>query len=64
MRDALFSPKFSNARGILARAIFRQLSDVRNGGRSQRGGVRGQLVTGEPQRTGISRLRKANLTFQ
>ena len=47
-------------RGILAqkiynvRAIFRHFSDIKNGGQSQQTSVLCQLVTGEPQRTGIS----------
>ena len=49
MRDAFFSPKFSKC----AR-YFNPFSDVKNGGRSQQPSVLGQLITGEPQRTGIS----------
>ena len=60
MHNAFFSPKFSNARGILAQkiynvcAIFCQFSNVKNGGRSQQPSILGQMVTGEPYCTGIS----------
>ena len=37
-----------------APAIFRQFSDVKNGGRSQQPSILCQLVTGEFQRTRIS----------
>ena len=55
-----FHLNYLNAQGILAqkiysaRAIFHQFSDVKNGGRSQQPSVLGQLVTSEPQYTGIS----------
>ena len=55
-----FHLNFLNARGILtqkiynARAIFRQFSDINNGGQGQQPSVLAQLVTGEPQHTGIS----------
>ena len=54
-----FHLNFLNARGILAQkiynahAIFRQFSDVKNGGRSQQPSVFCQLVTGESQCTEI-----------
>lgn len=60
-----FQQNFLIARGILvqkiynARAIFCQSYDVKNGGRSQQPSVLGQLVTAEPQRTGISRPRES-----
>ena len=47
-----------------AGAIFCQFSDIENGGQSQQHSIFGQLVSGEPQCTGSSHLRKANLIFQ
>ena len=55
-----FHLTFLNAQGILAQkiynahAIFCQFSDFKNWGRSQQPSVLGQLITGEPQRIGIS----------
>ena len=55
-----FHLNFLVVRGILAqktynaRTIFCQFSDVKNGGRSQQPSTLDQLVTSEPQRTGIS----------
>ena len=65
MRNAFFHLNFLIARGIFAQkiynahAIFRQFSDVKNGGRSQQPSVLCQLVTGESQRTGISCLKES-----
>ena len=39
-------------------AIFFQFSDFKDGGRSQMPSVLGQLVSGEPQCTGISRSKE------
>ena len=61
MRDAFFKLNFLNARGILAqknhimRAIFCQFYDVKKEEQSQQPNILGQLVSGEPERTGISR---------
>ena len=55
-----FNLNFLNARGILAQkiysahAIFCQISDAKNGGRSQQLSILCQLVTNESQCTGIS----------
>ena len=55
-----FYLSFLNARVTLAqkiynvRAIFRQFSDVKNGGQSQQTSALCRLVTVEPQSTGIS----------
>ena len=60
-----FQLNFLNAVGSLvqkihnARAIFLQFSDIKNGGRSKQSSVDSQLVTGEPQRTGISRPKES-----
>ena len=60
MHDVFFHRNFLNALGILAQkiysalTIFRQFSDVKNGGRSQQPSIHCQLVSGESQRTGIS----------
>ena len=65
VRDAFFSPKFSKCARYFspkiydARAIFRQFSDVKNGGRYQHPSVLGQLVSKEPQGTGISHLKES-----
>ena len=59
-----FHLNFLYAQGILtqkiynARAIFRQFSDVKNDG-SQQPNILGQLVTGEPQCTGICRPKES-----
>ena len=56
----VFHLNFLNVQGILAQklydanTIFRQFSDIKNGGWSQQPSVLGQIVTGEPQHTGIS----------
>ena len=60
-----FHVNFLNAKGILAQKIYnacaisRQFSDVKNGGQSQQPSVLGQMVTGEPHRTGISRPKES-----
>ena len=60
MRNAFFHLNFLIAQKIYnAHAIFRQFSDVKNGGRSQQPSVLCQLVTGESQRTGISCLKES-----
>ena len=65
MHDAFFRQNFLIARGILVQkiitrgAIFCQSYDVKNGGRSQQPSVLGQLVTAEPQRSGISRPKES-----
>ena len=60
-----FQLNFANVRGILAQniynphAIFHQFSDAKNGGQSQQPSILGQLVTGEPQHSGISRPKES-----
>ena len=49
MLNAFFHLNFLNAQ-----TIFRQFSDVKNGGQSQQPKVLCQLVNDESQRTGIS----------
>ena len=55
-----FHQNFLNAQVILAQKLyyahttFCQFSEVKNGGRSQQPSVFSQLVTSEPQHTGIS----------
>ena len=66
MHDAFFfQPNFLIVQGILvqkiynAHAIFCQFSNIKNGGQSKQPSVLGQLVTGELQRTGISRPKES-----
>ena len=65
MSDASFHLNFLNARGTLAqkiynaRVIFRQFSEIKNGGQSKQPSVLGQMVTSEPQQTGISRPKES-----
>ena len=60
-----FHLNYLNAQGILAQKIynalanFHQFSDVKNGRCSQQPSILGQLVTGEPQCTGISCLKES-----
>ena len=60
-----FHLNFLNAQGILAQKcimhvlFFCQFSDVKDGGQSQQLSVLSQLVTGEPQRTGLSHPKKS-----
>ena len=60
MRNAFFHLHFLNTGDILARniynghTIFRQFSDVKNGGLYQKPSVLCQLVTGESYHTGVS----------
>ena len=60
MCDAFFSPKFFKCAKYLAQkiynahAIFRQFSDVINGGQSQQPSALCELITDESQHTGIS----------
>ena len=65
MSDASFHLSFLNARGILAqkiynaRTIFRQFSEIKNGGRSKQPSVLGQMVTSEPQQSRINRPKES-----
>ena len=60
-----FHLNFLNASGILAHktcnacTIFPEFSNFKNGGQSQQSSVLDQLVTSEPQRTGISRSKES-----
>ena len=63
MCDAVFHLNFLDVRVILAQkicdTIFRQFSDVKNRGRFQQSSVLGQLISGEPQRSRISRPKES-----
>ena len=56
MRDTFFQLNFLNVQGIFSQkkyiviAIFRQFSDVKNGGQFQQPYILAQLVTSQPQR--------------
>ena len=60
-----FHQRFLKVQGILATkiqdvgAIFRQFSDIRNGGQSQQPSILGQLVSSEPQCKRISRPKES-----
>ena len=51
-----FHLNFLKVRCILAQKIYN--AHVKDGGQSQQPGIIGQLVTGEPQRIGISHLKE------